>query len=470
VGWRDVLSRGWAGLAAGLAGVVLVTLAVELASHRIDVLSMTVVYQLLVLLVSAAWGTGVGLATSLASVLAINWFFVPPTGTLTVDDERGWISLAVFAVTAVITSRLTADARSRRRESETRRREAERLSALAQTVLEHIGPGPPGPAVAEAAARALGVQRCALVIDPPPDAEGHPRASRVTPSSRGFTVPLVAGGRPLGLLEVGPALPGEEPRWQRRGVVAAVAGLAAVAVERGRLFQTALEAEGLRRSDELKTALLRGVSHEFRTPLTAIRTAAHALAEDPGGRGAEALLTAMAVETERLERLVVNLLDLSRLEAGGLTARLDWCAPAEIAAGAIEAADPLLDGRAVDIDVPDDLPLVRADAVLCERILVNLLHNGARHGAPPIRLEGRVAGERVELAVSDAGPGLDGSIAGRAVEPFVAGPRTGGTGIGLALSLGLARAQGGELLLEQLDGRTRAALSLPLAPVSQVTA
>jgi two-component system, OmpR family, sensor histidine kinase KdpD len=470
VGWRDVLNRGWAGVAAGLAGVALVTLAVELASHRIDVLSMTVVYQLLVLLVSAAWGVAGGLATSLASVLAINWFFIPPTGTFTVDDERGWISLAVFAVTAVITSRLTADARSRRRESETRRREAERLSALAQTVLEDIGPGPPGPAVAEAAARALGVQRCALVIDPPPDAERHGGPSRVTPSPRGFTVPLVAGGRPLGLLEVGPALAGEEPRWQRRGVVSAVAGLAAVAVERGRLFQTALEAEGLRRSDELKTALLRGVSHEFRTPLTAIRTAAHALGEDPSGPGAEALLTALALETERLERLVVNLLDLSRLEAGGLAARLDWCAPAEIAAGAADAAEPLLDGRAVDIDVPDDLPLVRADAVLCERILVNLLHNAARHGAPPIRLEGRVAGERVELAVSDAGPGLDGSIAGRALEPFVAGPRTGGTGIGLALSLGLARAQGGELLLEQLDGRTRAALELPLAPVSQVTA
>ena len=137
---------------------------------------------------------------------------------------------------------------------------------------------------------------------------------------------------------------------------------------------------------------------------------------------------------------------------------------------AADAADPLLDGRAVAIDVPDDLPLVRADAVLCERILVNLLHNAARHGAPPLRLDGRIAGERLELAVSDAGPGLDGSIAGRALEPFVAGPRTGGTGIGLALSRGLARAQGGELRLERLDGRTRAALVLPLAPVSHATA
>ncbi|MEZ0284607.1 MAG: sensor histidine kinase, partial [Thermoleophilia bacterium] len=371
----------------------------------------------------------------------------------------------------VITSRLTADARGRRRESETRRREAELLSGLAQTVLEQIVPGPPGPAVAEAAARALGVERCAFVLDAREAAPGHEGAgSRVTASPRGFTVPLVAAGRPLGLMEVGPARPGEEARWARPGLVAAVGGLAAVAVERGRLFETALEAEGLRRSDELKTALLRGVSHEFRTPLTAIRTAAHAVADDPSAPGAGELLSAMTLETERLERLVGNLLDLSRLEAGGLTARLDWCAPAEMAAGAVEAADPLLDGRVVEIDVPDDLPLVRADAVLCERILVNLLQNAARHGAPPIRLEGRVAGNALELAVSDAGPGVDGAIAGRAFEPFVAGPRTGGTGIGLALGRGLARAQGAELRLEQIGARTRVVLDLPLAPVSQATA
>ena len=469
--WRDFLRTPWAGVAAGLAGVALVTLGVELASDHIDVLSMAVVYQLLVLVVSAAWGLRAGLSTSLAAVLFVNWFFVEPTGTLTIGDNRGWISLAVFAVTAVITSRLTADARGRRRDSETRRREAELLSGLAQTVLEQIGPGPPGPAVAEAAARALGVERCAFVLDAREAAPGHDGAgSRVTASPRGFTVPLVAAGRPLGLMEVGPARPGEEARWARRGLVAAVGGLAAVAVERGRLFETALEAEGLRRSDELKTALLRGVSHEFRTPLTAIRTAAHAVADDPSAPGAGELLSAMTLETERLERLVGNLLDLSRLEAGGLTARLDWCAPAEMAAAAVEAADPLLDGRAVEIDVPDDLPLVRADAVLCERILVNLLHNAARHGAPPIRLEGRVAGNGLELAVSDAGPGVDGAIAGRAFDPFVAGPRTGGTGIGLALGRGLARAQGAELRLEQIGARTRVVLDLQLAPVSQATA
>jgi two-component system sensor histidine kinase KdpD len=249
----------------------------------------------------------------------------------------------------------------------------------------------------------------------------------------------------------------------------AVAGMAAVAAERGRLMERALESEGLRRSDELKTALLRGVSHEFRTPLTAIRTAAHALAEDPGAPGAEALLTAMTQETARLDRLVANLLDLSRVEAGALTTRLDWCAPSEVLVGAVEAAEPLLEGREVEVVAPAELPLVRADPVLCERILVNLLHNAARHGAPPIRLEGRERGERLELVVSDAGPGVDPALAARVFDPFVAGPRTGGTGVGLAIARGLAEAQGGELTMAREGGLTRMALSLPLEPVPQVT-
>ena len=217
---------------------------------------------------------------------------------------------------------------------------------MAQAVLGGIGTEASDDEVARAAARALGVERCRIVR------EGSARAMRrrgptsLVPSAEGFTVPLVAGGRALGLLEVGPAAEGEEPRWSTPGFATAVAGLVAVAVERGGLIAAALDAEGLRRSDGLKTALLHGVSHEFRTPLTAIRTAADALsvrgAHEPGEA---ALLEVMTDETDRLDRLVANLLDLSRLEAGALVARMDWCAPAEIVAGALDAAAPLVGGR-----------------------------------------------------------------------------------------------------------------------------
>src|SRR5262249_33672977 len=144
----------------------------------------------------------------------------------------------------------------------------------------------------------------------------------------------------------------------------------------------------------------------------------------------------------------------------------DWCDPTELVTGAVEEAEPLLDGMAVDVALEEDLTLVRADAVLCERILVNLLHNAARHGRPPVRVEAYRAGERLEVAVTDAGPGPARSVRGRLFPPFASGPG-GGTGVGLALSRGLAEAQGGALRLDPSE-RTRFVLSLPLVPVPEV--
>lgn len=459
-----------AGYVVALAGVAAVSGLIELVSGHVNVLSMVVCYQLLVLVVSGAWGLGPGLATSVASALAFNWFFVPPVHTLTISDTRNWISLGVFVATAAITSYLAEGFRRQRRESEERRRDAELLARMAQTVLGEIGAESSTADVARAAAQALGVEDCRIVLDGPGGEEAGRAPTQVTPSASGFTVPLVAGGRPLGLLEVGPAVEGEEPRWGSPGFATAVAGLAAVAVERGRLIATALEAEGLRRSDTLKTALLHGVSHEFRTPLTAIRTAAHALGAGAAGTDEGAtLLAVMGEETERLDRLVANMLDLSRLEAGALVAHLDWCAPAEMVAGAIEAAGSRVDGGDIRTDVPSGLPLVRADAVLCERILVNLLHNAVRHGAPPVVVEGRVAGGRLRISVSDAGAGIDPSVRDRVFEPFVAGGRTAGTGVGLALARGLAEAQGARLEVEPVGRGTLFALSFALTPVPEMS-
>ena len=456
------------GLVVGLAGVAVVTWLIDLSRGQVEVLSMAVLYQLLVLAVSGAYGAVAGLTTGLVSAVAFNWFFIPPTQTLTVADTRNWVSLVVFAVTAIVTSHLAAGFRRQRRESEARRRDAEVLTDLAETALAQVGPGHPGPRVEAAAARALGVVRCRLDLAPAAVAGDHNAPTHLRPSAEGFTLPLVAGGRALGLLEVGPASPGEEARWATPGFALAVGGLAAVAVERGRIVEIALESESLRRSDELKTALLHGVSHEFRTPLTAIRTAAHALAEEPEGPAARELLAAMSTETGRLERLVTNLLDLSRLEAGALVTRLDWCAPEEIVAGALDAAEPFLEGMPVAVAIDPDLPLVRADPVLCERILVNLLHNAVRHGRPPFALVARLAGDRLELRVTDAGPGPDPAVAARLFDPFAAGPRTGGTGVGLALARGLAEAQGARLEHELGGSGTTFVLALALEPVPAV--
>lgn len=459
----------WPGIAAGLGGVALLTWVITSVGRHGDELSLTVAYPLLVLAVSRMAGTVPGLVTAAAATLTVNFFFINPVHTLRVGSASGWVALSSLAATALIAGHLAAGLRRGRAEAERRRGDADALAGLARVVLESIAPGPPGPRLAREAARVLGVEWCRIDLGPgaaaPPPSPVHAAPVSLVPAPGGFAVPLTAGGRPLGLLHVGPARAGEEPRWSTPGFADAVAGMAAIAVERGRLLEAAFEAEGLRRSDELKTALLHGVSHEFRTPLTAIRTAAAALA---GGAGADgALLDVLGDETGRLDRLVGNMLDLSRLEAGGLTARTDWCAPAEIVAGALDAAAALLGGAAVHAEVEDRLPLVRADPVLTERVLVNLLHNAARHGRPPVVIEAAERDGRVEFAVSDAGPGLAAAVAARAMEPFVAGGPAGGSGIGLALARGLAQAQGAELRPPP-PGGSRFVLAFEAAAVPEV--
>jgi two-component system sensor histidine kinase KdpD len=460
-----VIGKPWAGYVVGALGTATTTGVLVVVSGHTNVTSLAVCYQLVVLAVSGLFGASAGLATSVASVLAFNWFFLPPVHTFTIADSRNWVALGVFAATALITSQLAGGFRRQRQEAEERERDAQLLAELARSALTDLGPGTSESVMGAAAARALGVQRCVIVRD---GRDTGSRAVRLSASEGGFAIPLMARGRPLGLLEVGSPLSGQEPRWRRPGFAAAVAGLVALALERGELLAQALQTESLRRSDELKTALLQGVSHEFRSPLTAIRTASEALSEAPDAPDAPALLRVMAEETDRLERLVANLLDLSRLEAGAISVRLDWCAPVDLVAEALEAARPLLGEREPAVSLPDDLPLVRADALLCERILVNLLHNAALHGRPPVSLGARAVGDRLELVVSDAGPGVDPELAPRVFDAFVAGSNGGGTGVGLALARGLAEAQGGTLRLETAPRGARFVLSLPLGRVPEV--
>lgn len=241
----------------------------------------------------------------------------------------------------------------------------------------------------------------------------------------------------------------------------------AVAGERHRLEQLE-QARELRHSDALKTALLRGVTHELRTPLAGIANAADALMVIDDPRERAEILRAVIGETQRLERVVSNLLDLSRVEGGVLAARMEWCVLEELVGSALQAAAGFLEQVEVSTQIPDDAPLVQADPVLTERILVNLLHNAVRHGAPPLRVIGRRTGTVLEVALEDDGPGVDPQVLPSVFEPFI--HREGvGLGLGLPLCRRLAEAQGA-----RLEHRTTAgggacfALMLPLTPPPEV--
>lgn len=280
-----------------------------------------------------------------------------------------------------------------------------------------------------------------------------------------LSIPLRAEGRVEGAVWlVAPSFPAAEAALAR-DIADRLAR--AVAVERHRLEQLE-QARELRRSDALKTALLRGVTHELRTPLAGIANAADALMVIDDPRERAEILRDVISETQRLERVVSNLLDLSRVEGGVLAARMEWCVLEELVGSGLQAAARFLDGVEVSTEIPDDAPLVRADPVLTERILVNLLHNAVRHGTPPVRVVGRLTGTTLEVSIEDHGPGVDPRVLPSVFEPFI--HREGvGLGLGLPLCRRLAEAQSA-----RLDYRTTAlggacfALGFPLSTPPKV--
>ena len=344
-------------VACGIA-VAAVTGAIFGLRPYVPVLSLGVLYVLAVLPVAVGWGLGWGIAVSLASMLAFNFFFLPPVHTLTLADSKDWFALAVFVATAAVVSELAA--RSRRRAEES---------------------------------------------------AAHARAATA-------------------LLE-----------------------------ERERLAREALEAEALRRADVIKTALLRAVSHDLRTPLMAISTAAGALARSDLSLGeadrAELLATVLAA-SERLDRLVENLLDLSRLQAGAAEPEQQLCEVEELIVGALDELGP--EAQRVEVTLPVGSPAVRVDPGQIRRVLVNLIENAIKYSPEDERVRVQVGATASEAAVRviDHGPGVPLAERERIFEPFQRGTRRGdasGAGLGLAIARGFTEANGGRLSVESRYGQ-----------------
>jgi PAS domain S-box-containing protein len=224
--------------------------------------------------------------------------------------------------------------------------------------------------------------------------------------------------------------------------------------ERDRLRDEIAKTEALRRSDAMKTALLRAVSHDLRSPLTAIVTAAEASLAPERTEADRLELTAVVLEEAlRLERLVSKLLDLARLRGGAAVPRLDWCSVDELLEGAL--GDLPADGEGIAFDVPAGLPLVRVDAVQVERALANIVENARRYRrAAPVRIAAEARDGLVLVRVTDDGPGIPADERERVFEPFVRlddGHPAGGSGLGLAIARGFVQASGGTVCVEPVD-------------------
>jgi len=246
-----------------------------------------------------------------------------------------------------------------------------------------------------------------------------------------------------------------EAERRREQADRALEELAILSEERDRMQAEMVEAEALRRSDELKTALLRSISHDLRTPLTSIIASGAALGSaTPTAEERVELSEAVVAEGERLSRLVENLIDMSRLEAGKAEPHREAIDLAEVVDAAREATtEPELVGLTVD----RDLPIVEADAAQLERAFANLIENAIRHGGGrPVLVKSRLIGGKITLRVVDQGPGIPESEWQRIFEPFHRGAANGaqaGTGLGLAIAKGFVEANGGEIAVESLPGQ-----------------
>jgi two-component system sensor histidine kinase KdpD len=451
------------GVVAGAVAVALATLLVYPLKTVAPVEALGVVYLLAVLLVSTVWGARLGLGCALASTLAFNFFHLPPTGRFTIAEGENWVALVVFAVVAVSTSSVAQLARARAREADQRRREADLVAEMARLLLRGSELAESLPAAGQRLSAALGLPWAELAPGP------------VAGDERRLAFPLREGTSQIATLLVPVGTPETALRRLQERVVPALEALLAAALDRDRLLGETVETRALRRSDVVKTALLRAVSHDLRSPLTAIVASGDALASSRL-TDAERLELAGVVSEEgrRLSRLIDNLLDLSRLEAGAADPRPEWSAVDDVIRAAIE--DLGLPAGTFSLVLDRELPLVRADPLQLERAFANLLENAAAHaGGHPVSVRARATGGRLLVRVVDRGPGIPPAQQARVFEPFyrAGSPREGhrGSGLGLAIVRGFVEANGGSVGVESLPGQgTTFVVTLPLEPVPSAPA
>ncbi len=339
-----------------------------------------------------------------------------------------------------------------RREALERRREADLVTEMARLLLRAERLADVLPTAAARIAHALELPSAAIAME------------TVEADARSVAFPLREGDRRIGTLVVGADSSERSLRRLQERIVPALEALLTAAHEREALLGGTVEAAALRQANVVKTALLRAVSHDLRSPLTAISAAAEALAL-PGVSATEReeLSAAIVAEARRLSRLVENLLDLSRLEAGAAEPNRDWTSVEEV----LDAALGELGARSSEdfaLSIDRDLPLVRADPTQLERAFVNVLENARRHsGGHPVSVRARAvrtlagAGDRLIVRIVDRGPGIPPAQLERVFEPFYrAGTARGGrrgSGLGLAIARGFTQANGGTLHVESLPGQ-----------------
>ena len=474
-----IARHGWPlRYALALFSTALVTAVMALSGLGLEPANISLIYLLAVLFAATTAGVGAGVLASVLSFLAYNFFFVEPLYVFTVANPQDVVRLISFLIAALLASSLAGLVHLQTEQLEQRAAELESLYALSQATSAAVDLDQILPTIAETAVDLLQVAECTLTVQ----AQGAPRVFRAPPAhmtgtdgSNAIAAPLRVDDRVLGEMQVLPR-PEQLVSAVQQQLIATLSSQAALAVERARLVAEAAESQALAASDRLKSALLSSVSHDLRTPLVAVKGIATALRQHDvpwNSAVGEQMLDTLAEEADRLNRLVGNLLDMSRIEGGALNPARQWDDIGDIVGGVLSRMRPQFRGRKLAVNIPADLPLVWVNAALIDQVLTNLLENALMYtpDQTPITISAEVRDAELWMAVADQGPGITAEALPHIFDKFyrVIGPErhADGTGLGLAICKGIVEAHGGTIWAENLPaGGARFVFTLPLRPAT----
>ena len=456
--------RRWLGAVLAVVGLAVLTAVFRSSGPEVQLSTALLSYLALTVVVAAVGGIWPSVVVAVAGVAASNWFVTQPFGTWIVHSFQDVLALAVFLTTAVVISALVDLAARRAAEAEQAGTEATALARLAATV---AASDDPLDRLVDDLRSVFHLEAAAVLRrDGDDDGDWHVLACAGAPCPR-------SPDEGSDSLELQPGsvlvLRGPHAPLDDRRILAAFAAQLALALERRRLEAEAIRAEGLAEANRFRTSLLSAVSHDLRTPLATIKALLTGVLDDDVAfdlRDTHDMIRTAVGEVDRLNALVGNLLDLSRLQAGALYVDVQPVALDAVAAEAVAGLGYA--SHQVDLRLPDSLPPVLADAALLERVLANLVDNAVRHSPPstPCEVHAVVEGDRMHVKIIDRGPGIPADRRAVAFEPFQRlDDHTGGLGLGLAVARGLAEALSAELTITDTpDGGATMVLGLKVAP------
>ncbi|MBV8032876.1 MAG: sensor histidine kinase KdpD [Betaproteobacteria bacterium] len=498
--------RRWPGYAAALAATAMCTGLGMLMSPLFELVNVAMVYLLAVVLVATRYGRGPAIATSVIAVAAFDFFFVPPLLTFAVTDVQYLLTFGIMLAVGLLISDLTSRVRLQANVAGHRERRTSLLYAMSRELAATRGQEP----MARVAVRHVGEVFDSQVVVLLPDGSGrlhHPKGpaepgsfhgadldvaqwvqdhgeqaglgTDTLPSAEAVYLPLTGGQATLGVLAVLPANPRRVLLPEQFHLLETFSAQVALALERAQLAERAQRAQLDAETQGLRNALLASISHDLRTPLAVISGASSSLMEKGDALATDerrGLARSIFDQSQQMTALVANVLEMTRLEGGGIALERDWHALSEITGTVVGRLASHLDGHPVRIWLPEKLPLVRVDAALIEQVLANLLENAAKYTprGTAITISAETHGEEMTVSVEDAGPGLPPGDPEQLFEKFYRGTpegAVGGVGLGLAICRAIVRLHGGRIRAERRPGGGAIfSFTLPLEPAPPVPA